>query len=273
MTQSEEREAQAKSEQQAGQMADLFAQMRGMRIETGDSGVVNIGGGLPSFIEQTAIAQGGGTVAVTHEPFELRVRTGEDGVAYLDIYDPRGTYEVFTSGERRETRNSVIGGGAAEWPDVGDKWHQIGSMAELTPNGGRVYVYVQPGETMYITAEAGRETEGDETCVGYADAQGASNTFTGAYAYTYEWGGGEGLFVDNNGMLTTDLDSITWDADTICYICRLYDHVFSFGDNIRSRSYSEIPVDESGKQVFVSKLPCRSHAADHADNFYPFREA
>ena len=240
---------------------------------------VSVGGMIDSLSPATNKGQdiygSGGTVAptVTHEPFELRVRTGEDGVAYLDIYDPRGTYEVFTSGERRETRNSVIGGGAAAWPDVGNKWRQIGSMAELAPNGGRVYVYVQPGETMYITAGADRETEGDETCVGYADAQGTSNTFTGAYAYTYEWGGGEGLFVDNNGTLTTDLDSITWDADTICYICRLYDHVFSFGESVRSRSYSEIPVDESGKQVFVSKLPCRSHAADHADNFYLFREA
>ena len=58
-TQAEEREAQAKEEQASGKLTDLYAQVRDLRIETGDSGVGSIGGGLPSFIEQTAIAQGG----------------------------------------------------------------------------------------------------------------------------------------------------------------------------------------------------------------------
>ena len=91
MTQSEEREAQAKSEQQAGQMADLFAQMRGMRIETGDSGVVNIGGGLPSFIEQTAIAQGGGAKFRHRWQVTLATVTADDGSTTYNLHIVPGT--------------------------------------------------------------------------------------------------------------------------------------------------------------------------------------
>lgn len=78
-TQAEEREAQAKEEQAAGKLTDLYAQVRDLRIETGDSGVGSIGGGLPSFIEQVAISHGGGETFNHRWKVTLSTTTDEGG--------------------------------------------------------------------------------------------------------------------------------------------------------------------------------------------------
>ena len=279
MANSEEREAQAKEEQAAGKLTDLYAQVRDLRIETGDSGVGSIVGGLPSFIEQTAIAQGGGTVAVTHEPFELRVRTGADSVAYLDIYDPRGTYQSFTTPSSIVTLDATKDSSTSAFVDLGDGWFQMGTADALSGGSSIVYVYATANTPAFNVSTSTRVEAIDalKALIGMFSiangAWGASNNITGAFSRFYRGDGDGGIYADNHGTLTADLDSVTWGPDTVCYLCRLYSDIVSWGGKENTYTRSAIPTAEDGKQCFAVKIEARTHAADHVDYFFPLKEA
>lgn len=279
MTQGEEREAQAKEEQAAGKLTDLYAQVRDLRIETGDSGVGSIGGGLPSFIEQTAIAQGGGSAPVTHEPFELRVRTGSDGVTYLDIYDPKGTYQTFTTPSSIVTLDATKDSGTSAFVDLGDGWFQMGAADEVAGGSSTVYVYATANSPAFNVSTSTRveSINGLKMLIGHFskanNVWGASNNIKGAFSRYYRGDGEGGIYADNDGTLTSDLDSVEWGPYTLCYLCRLYSDVIEWGGKENVYTREAIPVAEDGQQCFAMKIEARTHAADHVDYFFPLKEA
>lgn len=246
---------------------------------------VSVGGMIDSLSPATNKGQdiygSGETVAptVTHEPFELRVRTGEDGVAYLDIYDPKGTYQTFTTPSSIVTLDATKDAGTSAFVDLGDGWFQMGAADEVAGGSSTVYVYATANAPAFNVSTSTRvgSINGLKVLIGHFskanNVWGASNNITGAFSRYYRGDGEGGIYADNDGTLTSDLDSVEWGPDTLCYLCRLYSDVILWGGKENVYTREAIPVAEDGQQCFAMKIEARTHAADHVDYFFPLKEA